>query len=77
MHSPTLDPPAGARHLTDLVGRVVRIAAFWLAVVLPFTYLPLFLSLDHLPIADTGLVVAGLFTLNVACLVVGRHYNSE
>lgn len=51
---------------------LVRRLAFWLAIVLPAAYGPLFVTgLDD----RTGAVLAGLACLNLLCLVVGHDYS--
>jgi hypothetical protein len=55
--------------------RTVAGLAFWLAVALPFGYLPLLAT--GLP-TDTHRSVFGvLLTLNAVCLVVGHAYRRE
>lgn len=51
---------------------VIQAGAFWGAVVLPFTYLPLVVvGLDGL---DKQLLFASLVSLNIILLVVGHRH---
>jgi len=58
-----------------LLRRPVEAAAFWSAVVLPFLYVPLFLS--GLETAGTLDACVALIGLHVAALVLGRGYNAD
>jgi hypothetical protein len=63
---PRVEPPLGS-----LVGGLKRLA-FWGAVLLPLTYLPLLSS----PMDDQALVVlVALVAVNVVCLLVGHDYS--
>lgn len=50
----------------------IRATAFWLAIVLPFLYLPL--SLGGLDGRPERVAFVGLLVLNVVALVVGHEY---
>lgn len=52
----------------------IRFASFWLAVALPFAYVPL-LATDMT--ASTAMLVTGLFCMNVLALIVGHGYNNR
>jgi len=55
--------------------RPVEALAFWSAVVLPFLYVPLFLS--GLETANTLYACFALIGLHVLTLVVGRGYHAD
>lgn len=50
----------------------IRATAFWLAIVLPFLYLPLLLG--GLDTQAEQLAFVGLLVLNVVALVAGHEY---
>ncbi|GAB3311164.1 hypothetical protein EI982_04910 [Haloplanus rallus] len=50
----------------------IRFVAFWLATLLPLTYLPL---LATGTVTGHRLAFAGLLTLNAVAFVVGHSYN--
>jgi hypothetical protein len=52
----------------------VRFVSFWLAVALPFCYLPLLYG--GLPMAEAK-VFAALLAVNAVCLVLGRNYAGD
>lgn len=57
----------------DALIRPIEAAAFWMAIVLPFLYLPLlFYGLE-----TTGQLLAffGLLGLNIVAIVLGNRYN--
>lgn len=55
----------------SLVSGLQRLA-FWAAVVLPLTYLPLLSS----PVdGESSLVLVALVAVNVVCLLVGHDYS--
>lgn len=61
----------------ELVSRsigAIQFASFWLAVALPFAYVPL---LATEMTASTAMLVTGLFCANVLALVVGHGYNNR
>ena len=59
------------RHLPT-IAKPVRVASFWLAIVLPFVYLPLLLN----GLSTTGqtLTFFGLLIANVALLYTGHAH---
>ena len=58
--------------LSVRIARGVRLASFWLAIVLPFAYLPLLTT--ELTLA-TVLLFFGLFGANVLALIIGHGHN--
>lgn len=71
-HSNTL--PDLRDRLATLLGRFLRAAAFWLAIALPFLYLPLVLN------GFTGqeaVAFLALLVLNGGALVVGHDYHRD
>jgi len=56
------------------ITRAIRRLAFWTAVGLPFCYLPVLV--DGLTRPE-GLVLVGLFVVNVVALVAGHDYARE
>lgn len=74
--TPSTRSDAGpVRRAATLVRDPVRRLAFWGAILIPFSYLPL-LSLG---VEGTrgALLLAGLFVANVAALVVGHGHNRD
>lgn len=59
------------RQVLRLVGAPLRFVGFWLAVTLPFLYLPL---LYGGLTGEQGVVFAALLGLNAVALVVGHGY---
>jgi hypothetical protein len=58
--------------LTSTLRTLVRAMAFWTAVLLPFSYVPLLATgLDSVPVALTFVV---LMAVNVCALVLGQSY---
>ncbi|MFB6107746.1 MAG: hypothetical protein ABEJ82_02750 [Haloplanus sp.] len=65
-------PEASIQTLAALAALPVRFVAFWVATLLPFTYLPLLMTgavTDH----PTGF--AGMVAVNAVAFVVGHSYN--
>ncbi|WP_138006781.1 hypothetical protein [Halalkalirubrum salinum] len=61
----------------ELVSRsigAIRFASFWLAVALPFVYMPL-LVIDMTPL--TAMAFFGLFCANIIALIVGHGHNNR
>ncbi|MGM0604673.1 MAG: hypothetical protein ACQETB_03260 [Halobacteriota archaeon] len=56
------------------LGRGVRFASFWLAILLPFVYFPLLASE---PNATTAVTFLGLLGVNLLALKIGHGYNQE
>lgn len=79
MSSPSitdLDGPAfGDRSPLAAVASPVRRIAFWIAVVLPFLYIPLLST--GLSSRNTMVVFGLLVTCNVAALLVGHRHGHE
>lgn len=80
MKVPTLPPvpnPAVSTNdwlanLQQTLGWLVRATAFWLAIALPFLYLPLVVAG---PVGRSELLAfAGLLVLNMVALVLGHGY---
>ncbi|MCL9817983.1 hypothetical protein [Natronocalculus amylovorans] len=59
-------------YLPVRAARGIRFASFWLAIVLPFAYLPLLTT--ELTLA-TALLFFGLFGANILALIVGHNHN--
>lgn len=80
MDVPTLPPvrnPAASTenwlaNVQQTLGWLVRATAFWLAIALPFLYLPLVLG--GLAGRAELLAFAGLVVLNLVALVIGHGY---
>lgn len=80
MNRPTLWPtPIRSLSGCDIVAPVwstlawgIRAISFWLAIALPFLYLPLLV--DGLQGANHGLVFGALLALHVGALVVGHEH---
>jgi hypothetical protein len=51
---------------------VVRGLAFWAAIVVPLSYLPVLSLVDG---QQRVLAIAGLVAVNVCCLLVGHDYS--
>lgn len=66
--------PGSAATVAASVLGPVRAAAFWTAVALPVTYLPLVATGA---VWDLPLVFCALLTLNVAAFLVGHDYDPE
>jgi hypothetical protein len=60
------------RTLAALAARPVRCVAFWLATLLPFTYLPL---MAMGVVTTHGTAFAGVVCLNAVAFVVGHGHN--
>lgn len=66
------EPLPALQRAVELVALPVRFLAFWVATLLPFTYLPLLAA----GVATTHRVTfAGLICLNTVAFVVGHGYN--
>ncbi|AZH25161.1 hypothetical protein [Haloplanus aerogenes] len=70
-HAATESLPA-LQTLAELAARPVRFVAFWVATLLPFTYLPL---LAAGAVTTHRVAFAGLIGLNAVAFVVGHGYN--
>jgi hypothetical protein len=67
--------PALQNHLRDVVAYAVlpvRFVAFWMAALLPLTYLPLLASGV---LTGHRIVFVGVLALNAVAFVVGHSYN--
>lgn len=66
--------PEVREHVATVLGRSIRAVAFWLAIALPFLYLPLVLN------GFTGPEVVAflaLLAVNGAALVIGHDYGRD
>jgi len=61
------------RTVAELAARPVRFVAFWVATLLPFTYLPM---LATGVVTTHRVAFAGLVCLNAVAFVAGHGYNS-
>jgi len=66
---------ARIRRCSDRLVTTGRAAGFWLAVGLPFLYVPLLLS--GLEATRHAFLVLGLVLLNLVALVAGRSYGRD
>ena len=66
---------SAARSEYEALLRPLQAIAFWAAVVMPFVYLPLFVT--GIETASEGIALAGLIGLHVVALVVGRRYRAD
>ncbi|MDJ1431682.1 hypothetical protein [Halostagnicola sp. A-GB9-2] len=65
------DPRALEQYLPSLA-KPIRVGSFWLAIVLPFLYVPLLVT-GLSSSVETGLFL-GLLVLNIVVLYVGHSY---
>ena len=79
--SSTLEPRAIARYVSDTltaydaVVQPIEAIGFWVAIVMPFVYLPLLAS--GLDSPSEGIAFAVLVMAHVLALVAGRRHRSE
>ncbi|WP_049953070.1 hypothetical protein [Halostagnicola larsenii] len=57
------------------IAKPIRVTSFWLAIVLPFFYVPLLVT-GLSSGTETGIFL-GLLVLNLGALYVGHSYRSE
>lgn len=69
------DSTAELRALPRAMTTLIRALAFWAAIVLPFTYLPLLTA--GLESASMVLVFVCLVAVNVGALVLGHPYGRD
>lgn len=62
---------AGANRLRSTLAAGIQFVGFWLAVILPFAYLPLL----YADLAWAGSGFFGLLAVNLLALLVGHDYN--
>lgn len=62
-------------HYVPSIAKPIRIASFWLAIVLPFFYVPLLVT-GLSSGTETGTFL-GLLVFNLGTLYVGHSYRSE
>ena len=66
------EPLPALRTAAELAARPVRFLAFWVATLLPFTYLPM---LATGLVTTHALAFTGLIGLNAVAFVAGHGYN--
>lgn len=70
---PVVDRSGGNASQRSRVRSVVESIAFWIAVIIPFTYLPI-LAVDSV-IPMKAVVFISLIGANILALIVGHNYN--
>ena len=68
-----VESPASIQRGAQLVAAPVRFVGFWLAVALPFLYVPLLVGGLT---GEQATVFAGLLSLNVVALLVGHGHRN-